>query len=432
MTLIKKIEDLSPIKKKIIVTLAAKAVLEASEKAYVQIGKKAKIKGFREGKVPRKVLEQYYKPEADKETVQSLIDSSYPEAVAESKLLPVSYPEIKVTAFDESPGHEKGLSYEATFEIRPTIEITGYQGLKLSPLKDAVTDKEIEERLGLIQDRMAQIAPVPATHELATGDIVTLNYAGTENGKNFTQGTVKNYRAEIGKGQLLADFEKQILGLKKADRKTIALSLPKDFSDKNLAGKAVSYEVEVVDIRAKKLPALNDDFAKDVGLKSLTEVKDKIKEDLKKEKANKNRITHREEIVDQLVKKNKFEVPEGMIMLELEGMWRNFVAYLKQQGLSPEKAGIKPEDFVKNNREVALKRVQMFLLFDAIADKEKITITPEEVDQKLEAEAKASNQSPVILKQQYKARNLIPQFTESLRGEKILDFVLEAAKVKTK
>ncbi|MDO8461960.1 MAG: trigger factor [Deltaproteobacteria bacterium] len=429
MTQIKKIEDLSPIKKKVEVHLPAEEVALALEQSYAQIQKKAKIKGFRPGKAPRAVLEQYYRADAEEGALRELVNRSYPEAIDESGLLPVSPPEIEVVEFEVT----KGLSYSASFEIRPEIEIKGYEGLKLEREKSEVDEKEVGARLDFLRERLARLVPVIESRPLKAGDVAMIDYAGFDGDKNFTGGLIKDYVAEVGQGKLLPEFEKGLLTIARGEKKRIIVRLPDDFPDKNKAGHEVSYEVLLKDFKQKVLPELNDDLAKDLGRHTtLEELKAEIRQEIQKEKEHQVRARLKEQVVDKLCEKNPFPVPEGMTHAELDAMWRSFLNYLQNQGVPPEKAGITPEEFANKNRDVATKRVQSLLLFEAIAKKQNIFVTPEEIDKKFEEMSPATGQAPVTLRKMYESRNLILPLEESLRAEKTLDFVLNTAKIKVK
>ncbi|MBI1909154.1 MAG: trigger factor [Deltaproteobacteria bacterium] len=424
---VKKIEDLSPIKKKMEVSLPTEEVTSALNQAYQKIQQKAHIKGFRPGKVPQSVLEQYYKPDAEEGALRELVNKSYPEALTEAGLLPVSPPEIQVNEF----GGEKGLHYLATFEVRPEIEVRGYDGLKLTQDKLGVEEKEVQERLEFLRERAARLVPVSDSRKPKAGDVVTIHYAGFAGERNFTNGIVKDYVAELGKGYLLADFEKELLTFDKGETRKIRLKLPADFPEKTLAGQEVIYEVTLGDLKEKILPEPNDEFAKDLGpFQTLEEIKTRIQSDVQKEKEHHGRAQLKEQIVEKLLEKNQFLVPEGMIHGELEAMWRSFLNYLQNQGIPQEKSGVTLEEFFAKNRDVAIKRVQTLLLFEAVAKKENISVSSDEIQKKFEEMAPAVKQSPESLRKMYEGRGLITPLEESLRAEKTLDFVLGTAKIK--
>ncbi|MDO8644840.1 MAG: trigger factor, partial [bacterium] len=294
---LKKTEELSPIKKKMTIAVPLKEVESALDRAYLEIQKKAKLKGFRPGKAPRPVLEQYYREDANETALRELIGQSYAEALEQEKLFPVSHPEVQVTEFFDDGKSKKGLTYNAAFELKPEIVIAGYDGLSLTQEKQTVEEKEVTERLDQIRQRYARLVPIQKERKLKVGDLVTLDYNGFNGEKSFTDGVVKDYTVELGKGQLIAEFEKEVMQLSKGKKQDVSLTLPENFTDKSVAGKKVRYEVEVKEVKEKVLPELNDDFAKDLGkFKTVEELKKVLREDLEKDKEHRNRALLREQI----------------------------------------------------------------------------------------------------------------------------------------
>lgn len=421
------LKDVSPIRKDLEIVVAAEEVSRALDETYRRIGSRAKLKGFRPGKVPRSVLEQYYRQDAESEAMRELINKSYPAALREAGVVPIASPQIRVMAF----GADKELVYEAMVEIPPQFEVAGYQGLKLDKDKIEVTDQEIDDNLKGFQDRLTQLVPLPEDRPTQENDIVALDYLGTLNGKPVNGFEGKDFLVELGKGYLFPEIEKVMLGAKVGEKRTTQVTLPDNWADKNLAGKKIDYDLTLKEIKEKKVPELNDDFAKDLGqFTTLEEVKEKIRSDVKrgKEQAQKNKF--RREIIQQLIDKNEFLVPEAMILIELEDMLRRFEGNLRAQGMTLEQAGVTVKDFIDKNRDEAVFHVRGALLFDAIARKESIAVTPEEVDKRIEDMAKLSGQAPAVWKKYFSENNMMGRVEAAVLEEKALDFVLSLSKMK--
>jgi trigger factor len=423
------LKDVSPIRKDLEVVVAMVDVARQLDEAYKRIGSKARLKGFRPGKVPRSVLEQYYRQDAESEAIRDLINKSYPAAVREAGVMPIAAPQIRVTAF----GPEQDLAYEAMIEIPPQVEPKGYQGLELAKDKIAVTDAEIEENLKGLQDRLTQLTPLIEDRPTLEHDIVSLDYQGSLDGKAVAGFEGKDFLVELGKGYLFPEIEKVLLGCKAGEKRRSQVTLPDNWTDKNLAGKIIDYELTVKQIKQKKVPELNDDFAKDVGdYANLDALKAKIREDVSraKEQAAKNKL--RREVLDKLIAENDFLVPEAMIQVEMEDMFRRFEGNLRAQGMTLDQAGVTVEDFYAKNRDEAVHRVRGALIFDAIARKENITVSPDEVDRRVEEMAKLAGQQPAVWKKYFKEHHMLGRVEGSLLEEKALDFVLTQSKIKMK
>jgi trigger factor len=316
-------------------------------------------------------------------------------------------------------------------EIRPKIEVTGYSGLTLTKEKIDLTDEEVQESLKSLRDRMTTLAPLAVARPSEAGDVVSFDYRGLLGGKEIAGFTAKGYQAELGRGQVLAEIDSGLIGMGLEERKRISATFPADATDKNVAGKKVEIEVVLKGIKEKKIPELNDDFAKDLGdFATLEEVKARIREDLarSKEEAAKNGL--RKQMIENLIEKNAFQVPEGMVRAELEEMLRQFEANLRSQGVTPEAAGVTRDDFFTKNRDAALFRVKGRLLCDAIAEKEKITVSPEEIDLQIGDMARVSGQTTVVLKKYFQENDRLSWIEETVREEKTLDFVLSRSKIK--
>lgn len=422
--------DLSEIKKQIDVVVPAQELARELEAAYQRIGQKARIKGFRPGKVPRSILEQYYREDAESESIRNLVSQTYPLAVQEAGHNPIASPEIKITGF--APGQD--LVYEAHIEIPPTFEVTGYQGLKLQRDKIEVKEGEVDDNLKNLRERLAQLTPVTELRKPRTEDVVVMDYQGFQEGKQIPGSEAKDYLAELGKGALLPELESGLLEMKLGEKRRISVTYPATanevVSDKGVSGKVVEFDITLKEIKEKKLAKLDDDFAKDLGgFSTLEEVKAKIREDLKKEKEQSSKNDLRRQVVEKLIEKNSFEVPESLIRMELEGMLRQLEGNIKNQGMTPSLAGLVPDEFFQKNREVAITRVKAILIFNAVARKENISVTHEEVDRHIESMAALYGQAADTWKKYYHEKNLTPQLEAMVAEEKTLDFVLTQSKI---
>ncbi len=424
------VEQESPIKKKVEIQVDADRVSEHIDAAYDEIKKTAKLKGFRPGKVPRNVLEKHYQQDAESQAMRSLVDQTYPEALTQEGIFPLSYPQIEITRFDPI----KELVYVARFEVKPELgAIQKYKGLKLKPEAAKVTDKELKDQLTQLQNHRAKLESIDPPRALKKGDVITFDYEALKEGQSFEGNKVDGYMAEFGSGTLLKEFEDNLKDAKIGDKREIDVTLPDDFADKNFAGKKMHYSVHLKDVKQKVLPKLDDEFAKDLGQEDLKALKKQIKEDLagQKKRADRGRL-HRE-VVESLVKANEFEVPESMIESELASMFDQLTQNLKMQGQSAEALGITPEVFREKNLAEATLRVKGMLLFERIWIDESIQVNDEDREAKLEEVARMTNQQKVNVRQFYEAnQDRMRQLDALILQDKTLDFILAEAKIDTK
>lgn len=417
----------SPVKRKITVTVPVELVTKGIEEHYIKIGKDAKLKGFRKGKVPRNVLEQYYKDQVLKDAMEGVVRETYPQAIDKEMALPISAPYVEVELFEEG----KEFTYHATFEIKPEIKLVDYEGLKLEKPETTVKKEEIEQQLEHIRQRMTQLEPLPEGVKAEKGMVVVLDFDGTADGQSFKGSDVKDFYAEVGSGQMLPAIDAAVTGTSKNDEKNIEFDYPKDYFNPDVAGKHAKFRINVKDIRKKIVPELNDEFAKDLGsFATLEDLKKDVEKNIfmAKEQEAKNIISS--EAIKQLIEKHSFEIPESMVNSELKAMFESFVRHLAQQGQKFENTGMKIEDFVAKYKDDAEKRVRGFLLVNAIAEAENITVTDEEVEERLKAIAGQVNQPLPKVRQQYEGKNLIGGLKLEIKHGKAIDLVINKAKIK--
>ncbi len=423
------VKDVSPIQKDIEVTLTAADVAGAIEAAYKKVASQAKIKGFRPGKAPRSVIEQYYRSDVESDAVNALIRLSYPLAIQQSGLAPLVSPQVTITLFNA----EQGMAYKASVEIAPQFDVQGYKGLELEKDATVPEEKEIEDSLKSLQERMAQLVPLAESRPARADDVLSINYQGFKDGKAISGFKGENFLVELGKKYLFPELEQALLGITLGEKRTAGVTLPETWNDPALAGQKIDYELELVEVKEKKVPELNDDFAKDMGaFTTLDEVKAKIREDLSVNKESQARAKLRRNILEKLVAKNDFLAPESLVGMESEDMFRRFGEHLKSQGVTVEQAGVTPESFREKNRDEAIFRVKGALIFDAIAKKEGQTVTSEEIDRHIEGMAVNAGEQPAAWKKYFRENDLLGRVAGSLLEEKTLDFVLSESKIKTK
>ncbi len=421
------IEEISPIRKKMHIEVAPEAYQKALDRAYDKLKKKVQIKGFRKGKVPRSILEKYYKAQTEMETVSDLIDQSYREAIQEHAIPAVDMPKIS----DLKVEAEKPITFTAEIEVQPKIETKDYLKIKLKQPKLEVTDEELERELKGLQKAHAQKVPAAETAEAKEGHQATIHYAGTVDGQAFDGGTAQNVLVDLGAGRYLPDFEKGILGMKKGESKDIPVQFPEDYSHEPLRGKLAKFKIDLIELKEESLPALDDEFAKDIGqFQTFAEVKEQLKDHLLKTKESQVKGELFNQVLNHLIEKNPFEIPEAMIARETDYMLHTLQNQLKQQGLTLEKLGMSVEDYKTRNREEAVRRIKGFLLFDSIALQNHLEVTDEEMQLKM-AEVAARYKQPVeTVYKYYQEQNMLRPLFNQILEEKTLEYLLSQADIK--
>ncbi|OGP87445.1 MAG: trigger factor, partial [Deltaproteobacteria bacterium RBG_16_48_10] len=304
------VEDISGVKKKVHIEVPEDQVTKEINTIYQDLKKKAKIKGFRPGKVPREILERYFKDYVKGEVLQKLIQDTYPKAFEDSHLHPVSAPVIDPQEVEIG----KAFQYSAIIEIRPDFKIEGYLGLNIEGKKEEVKDEEVEERVKGLQNLHANLKTVPEPRPIQNGDFVILDYEARMEGKPLEEGKALDYTIEVGSGRFIPAFEEKLIGTKPEEEKEIEVSFPEDYGYKKWAGKIITFHVKIKEIKEKVLPPLDDEFARDLGnYSSLEELKAQLKQDLEKEKKLALDRQLKDQLVDQLIQSHPFELPESLV-----------------------------------------------------------------------------------------------------------------------
>jgi trigger factor len=420
------VEEISSIKKKVLIEIPEDQVNKEVESFYKDLGKKAKIKGFRPGKVPRNILERYFKDYVKTEVIQKLIQDTYPQALSETDLQPVSPPVIDPGEFEKG----KSFQYSAVIEVKPDIKLEGYTGLKIEGKKEGVKDEEVEERLKALQNLHANLKTISEARPIQAGDYVIVDYEASMGGKPLEGGKAIDFTLEVGSGQFIPALEEKLIGLKPEEEKEIEVSFPQDYGYQKWAGKTISFHVKIKEIKEKILPPLDDEFAKDLGdYSSFEELKAKLKGEIEKEKALTLERQLKDQLVDQLLEANPFEVPESLVEEQAKTMVSDTKLRLAAQGVVLKNLGVSEEKLQEDYKAMAQKQVRTFLLLDKIAGQEGIAVTDEEAEDRLKEMSERMHQKFDVLKRYYEKNGLLPEVKAGIIRDKILNFLLEKANV---
>lgn len=421
-----KVEQLGPLKKKINVIIPLEVVTEEIETIYQKLKKTVKVKGFRPGRIPKDILKRYYKEQVEGEAISRLIQTSYPEALEKVQATPVSQPVLENGVLEEG----KEFFYSASFEVKPEIELKDYLNLNAEKEKLVVTQKDVDSRLTMLRESHASLKEVEEDRPVRIGDFILTDIEGTFQGKPFEGGEIKEQLLEVGPDSYLPGLSQKLVGLSKNSPEEIMLKIPEDYFRKDLAGKEVNLKITIKGVKEKVLPALDDNFVRELGeYQGLEDLHNKIAERLEKEERQRIESSVRNMIVDQLIEENPFEVPPSMVERRIEFMMADTQRTLLSQGSSLEKLGLPIDAMKENFRTEAEKQVKCSLLTEVIAKKEGISVNDEEVEEKLKEIAQSNNQDVEKIKDFYKREELLEGFKVKLLENKCLDFLLARATI---
>lgn len=363
---------------------------KAFDKAYHKLASQVNIPGFRKGKAPRNILEKRLGKEAMKEeALEFLVPKTYMQALDEQNIDPVSRPEIEVVSFEEN----QPLIFKATVITKPEVQLGDYRELKVEVPASDIAEEQVNEQIQTLANRHAKMVVVEDA-VLENGDFAIIDFEGFIDDVPFKGGQGKAYPLEIGSGSFIAGFEEQLIGAKAGEEKDIQVTFPEEYHAEELAGKPALFKVTVQDIKRKEMPELNDDFAKDVSeFDTLQELKDDIKNKLEQAAKEKAERDFENAAVKLAVDYAQVDIPDIMIEDRIEGMIEDLNASLQNRGMQLDKylEYIKMDlDTLRSNyRDSAENGVKTDLVLEAIAKKEELKLSPEDMEQEIASMAKA-------------------------------------------
>ncbi|SCJ72283.1 Trigger factor [uncultured Clostridium sp.] len=372
--------------------------------AYRKMVKSMNIPGFRKGKAPRKVIEQFYGPAIFyEEAFKEVYPDAYEKAIEDNDLQPVDYPEVDITDIGND-----GVKFTATVQLKPTVTLGDYKGIKVERPEYTVTDEDVQAEVDRALERSARWIAVE-DRPVQDGDRVTLDYAGTVDGVAFEGGTAEGQTLNIGSGMFIPGFEEQMVGMNPGEEKDLNVKFPEEYQAKELAGKDAVFHVKLHDIKEKELPELDDEFAKDVSeFDTLDEYKADIRAKLEEQNKQRADAQYENALIEKVAENATVEIPQVMIERQIDNMMREFEMRLMYQGLRLDDyftiTGSKAEDARAEFAKDADTRVKVQLVLEAIQEAEKIEATPEELDAEIAKMAEQANK-PV---EEYRA-SLQPQ-----------------------
>lgn len=396
------------------------------DKAFKQNAKKFKVPGFRNGMVPRAVVEKTYGEGVLYEfVIENTVDEAYRTAVVENELEIVSRPELDIKQI----GKDKDFVFVVTVCVKPEAKVADYKGIEVKKVSTRVTKKEVEEELERIREKNARIVTVE-DRDLKDGDISVIDFEGFVDGVAFDGGKGENFELTIGSGQFIPGFEDQMVGMKIGEERDVNVKFPEEYHAENLAGKDATFKVKLHEIKEKVLPELDDEFAKDVSeFDTLEEYRKDLNKKVKERKENQAKATKEQEAIEKFIEKVEVVIPDGMIDEEVEKMVEEMNANLSYQGLNIDQylqyMGITLEDYKKEMRVQAEKRIKLNLGLEAVAKEEKVEISDEEIDAKIkELSAQYGAGDDESLLKNENARNYMRQ---ELTHEKTMKIVTDNA-----
>ncbi|HKT48575.1 MAG TPA: trigger factor [Candidatus Acidoferrales bacterium] len=406
--------------------IPAEEVSKAIERVAKEVARVARVPGFRPGKAPISLIRRRFADDIKGEVLQTLVPERVEKAVAEQKLTPVSRPEVEKLDFNEG----QPLKFRAVFEVLPEFELGNYKSLELEMPAMDITDEDVNKTLEEMLERAATFAAVEG-RSIENGDFAQIKLAGTPEGGGDPL-KAESVLCHIGAEETMEPFNESLRGANVGDHKTFDVPYPADYPDAKLAGKTYHYDVDVLGIKTKQLPELNDEFAKDVSDSStLDELKTKIREGLEHQRDHRQKELQREKVLAELVKLHDFPVPDSLVEHQMDVRLERVVRSLAAQGVDPRAVNVDWVTLRRRQEERAKDDVKAELIVDRIATAETIEVTPEEVRHELEHMAGHSGESADVLEARLTKQGALDRMKAKLRSDKTLDWLAQNSRIRT-
>ncbi|MBI2677252.1 MAG: trigger factor [Candidatus Koribacter versatilis] len=416
------------------ISVPADEVRRETETVIQKYSKLARIPGFRKGKVPAGVVRNRFAEEIKSEVVEALIPRAFRAEVEKQKLQPVSQPRVTDLKMEEG----QPLHFKAAFEVLPDIEVSDYQELRPEKPDTKVTEEEVDAALNQLREQASTYQTLD-DRKVAKGDFAEISFSGTPKEKTEAEqaaasspeapspeAKLDEVLVEVGGENTVKEFTEHLTGAKAGDERKFDVKYADDFGDQRLAGKSISYHVKVKSVKQKQTPELNDDFAKEVGsFDSVDALRKQVRENMEHEKQHQAEHHVKEKLIEDLVAKNDFPVPESMVERAVDARLERGLRALAAQGMRTE--DMRKLDFNRlraGQREAALREVKASLILDKIADKEKIEVSDDDVDKEITIIASQSQQPTETIRARLTKEGALDRIRDKIRNEKALAFLL--------
>jgi trigger factor len=408
--MLKTVEEVSPTKKKLGIEIPSEAIEKEIAEELQRLRQRMRLPGFRAGKAPLPLIEKKFGKDVEGEVLQKLIPKYYAESMSEAALKPVGNP-----VFEHADQFRRNTPFGMTIlvEVMPTVENLSYEGIEVRDMETTAEEKEVDEVLGRLREDKAKFEP--SEEPLAAGDVAVVDYEVKEEGKCFEAQVVK-----VGGPAVPEEFSKALVNRKKGDAFDAKVKFPEDHPAKEAAGRELTFHITLKDTKKVKLPAMDDEFARDLGRESLDGLRAHVKEEILKSKRNTVRKMQKAEIMKKLVEAHDFEVPESLLDEELKGMAGEAAA----AGETAE-----PGELMEKNRDSAVRNVKASILLELIGEKEKVAVTEDDVKARIAEMSMRSGLPPENIVKYYVTRHgSLDSLRHAVFEEKVMDLLIEKAR----
>jgi trigger factor len=406
--------------------IPAETVQKAVNRVSKEFARVARVPGFRPGKAPITLIQRRFAEDIKSEVLQSLVPEQVERAVTESKLVPVTQPQIDKVDFAEGGP----VKFRAVFEVLPEFELGQYKDLEVEVEDLRVEDADVDKGLEELRDRAATFVPVEG-RVIADGDFAQLKLNGIPQGGGEPL-EADSVLCHVGGEETMEPFNENLRGASAGDKKSFDVTYPSDYPDAKLQGKTYTYAVEVLGIKEKKRPELTDEFAKDVSdAQTLDELRKKMRDNLEAARTHRQNEQQREKLLAQIVKGHDFPVPDALVEHQMDSRLERTVRSLASQGVDPRAMNVDWVALRNRQKDRSIEDVKAELLLDRIATAEKIEVSDEEVDKEIAALAERSGESATAVRANLTRQGALDRMKSKIRSEKTLDWLCSNSRTRT-
>lgn len=399
------------------------------ENRLKEVGQQVRVPGFRPGKVPMPMLRKKYGPSVMGEVVEAAINDSTQKAINERNLRPAMQPKIEITSFAEG----KDLEFTVAVETLPEVKPIDFATVEVERPKVQVPDAEIDAALKRIAERNEKHEPIEGEAAAENGHVAVIDFTGKRDGVAFEGGSAQGYPLKLGSGSFIPGFEEQLVGMKPGEEKTINLTFPAEYHSAELAGQQVAFDVKLNELRQAVIPAIDDDLAKSVGVDNAEALRTAVREEIERDYGQLARSIVKRRLLDLLADKHDFEVPQGMVEVEFDAIWKQVEKDREEGKLDPEDKDKSEEQLKQEYRAIAERRVRLGLLLSEVGRQNEITVTQEDVNRAVMAEARRfPGQEHLVFQYYQKNPDALNMLRAPIYEDKVVDFILELAKTTEK
>jgi|APLak6261679142_1056127.scaffolds.fasta_scaffold00012_80 trigger factor len=418
------VEDVSAIEKRLSIEVEPALVEKELSAAYSNLSRQVKVPGFRPGKIPRRILEQRFKAEVEADVIKRVQLLGFIDALKETNVAAVGDPSFSGGKLESA----KPYAYSARVEVKPVVTAKDYKGLELPKVDESVTDEKVTEQLERFRAQKTEVVDVAGRDTVEKGDLVVIDFDATKDGKPFGGNTGRDVTVEVAPGELIEGNLPALEGAKLNGTKEFDYTFPADYRIEEVKGQTAHFVCTIKAIKTRKMPELDDAFAKEMGEESAAALKARVRKDLERAAKNRAEVDSREALFKALEAKNPIDVPQAMVNRGIDFMLENALGGLMRSGMDPNMLQLDWGKLREELRPKATLEVRGQLLLESIATAEKIEASDEDMDARLKTLAEENNVGLPVLQKQYATAEAKDALRNRVKEEKVIAFIRQHSK----